>query len=99
MTLDLGPIKERAALHQRVMHRDTLALVAEVEALRAALGAVQSETDQLAKDRYAEAQACDEAAKLLPYVPQGGDNRHSRARDAWLADYRARRAPKIGGGA
>lgn len=34
MTLDLGPIKERAALHQRVMHRDTLSLVAEVEALR-----------------------------------------------------------------
>lgn len=65
---------------------------AALTAAESALAGAQSEADQLAKDRYAEAMACDEAAKLLPYVPQGGDNRHSRARDAWLADYRSRRS-------
>ena len=60
---------------------DIPALVAEVEALRAALGA----------ERY----HCDEAAG---YIDRGPYRDAGRFRDRWLSEWRARRAPKIGGG-
>lgn len=88
MTLDLGPIKERAERAQkppwsfidaRDSGRDVPALVAEVEALRAAL--------------WAEREACDQAA---PYVVGCTESEEEHA-DKWRSDYNARRAPKIGG--
>jgi len=93
MTLDLGPIKERAEnanLLSGVDPSDALALVAEVEALRAALGAERELAD--------EARAFVHRATLRQYgVSDPRCNRETA--EAWL-DRRLdlRRATNIGGG-